>query len=270
MYSIIIAIMAIVIMILLNFSYRMQGEMNIRSVIRIFPKICCILLVMISILVPAMTAATISGERERQTLDIMLTTTLTTKQIVTGKLFSGVFMIMPFVIVTIPIISLSLIYGGIKWINLLILVIVLFCHSVLFGSISICCSAIAKKTIVALVLAYVFEILVMVAPIVIVELISSIMDMLKYYSEVNWKNDKWLSWLLLANPLYAFEQFLNCCIGDSGVEEVVGGSGGVIKNLIRYGWVPMNIVMEGLLSWLLLEFAAKKLNPLSKRKKVKK
>ena len=269
-YSIIISIMALIIMLLLNFNYRMQGELNIRNVIQIFPKICYILLIMISIMIPAMTAATISGERERQTLDIMLTTRLTTKQIVTGKLFSGIVMIMPFVMVTIPILALSLVYGGINWINLVWLVIVLFVHSVLFGSISICCSVIARKTIVAIVLAYVCEILVVVMPVVMVEVLISLAQMLQYYNESNQGVEKWLKLLLIANPMYSYEQFLDCCIGNAGVEKIMDGTGQLIKSLVRYGWVPINLVLEGITSWFLVELAAKKLNPLIRRKKARK
>lgn len=262
--------MALIIMLLLNFNYRMQGELNIRNVIQIFPKICYILLIMISIMIPAMTAATISGERERQTLDIMLTTRLTTKQIVTGKLFSGIVMIMPFVMVTIPILALSLVYGGINWINLVWLVIVLFVHSVLFGSISICCSVIARKTIVAIVLAYVCEILVVVMPVVMVEVLISLAQMLQYYNESNQGVEKWLKLLLIANPMYSYEQFLDCCIGNAGVEKIMDGTGQLIKSLVRYGWVPINLVLEGITSWFLVELAAKKLNPLIRRKKARK
>ena len=43
--------------------------------------------ILLMFIVPAVTASAISGERERQTLDLMLTTRMSAGQIVTGKLF---------------------------------------------------------------------------------------------------------------------------------------------------------------------------------------
>lgn len=45
--------------------------------------------ILLMFIVPAVTASAISGERERQTLDLMLTTRMSAGQIVTGKLLSS-------------------------------------------------------------------------------------------------------------------------------------------------------------------------------------
>ena len=45
--------------------------------------------ILLMFIVPAVTASAISGERERQTLDLMLTTRMSAGQIVTGKLLSA-------------------------------------------------------------------------------------------------------------------------------------------------------------------------------------
>ena len=45
--------------------------------------------ILLMFIVPAVTAASISGERERQTLELMLTTQMTASQVVIGKLMSA-------------------------------------------------------------------------------------------------------------------------------------------------------------------------------------
>ena len=45
--------------------------------------------ILLMFIVPAVTASSISGERERQTLELMLTTQMTAFQVVIGKLMSA-------------------------------------------------------------------------------------------------------------------------------------------------------------------------------------
>ena len=45
--------------------------------------------ILLMFIVPAVTAASISGERERQTPELMLTTQMTASQVVIGKLMSA-------------------------------------------------------------------------------------------------------------------------------------------------------------------------------------
>jgi len=71
------------------------------------------------IIVPILTAGTISGERERQTLDIMLTTPKKPLSIVWGKMLSAISNYMIFIISSIPIMAIAFILGGLNWFALL-------------------------------------------------------------------------------------------------------------------------------------------------------
>lgn len=70
-------------------------------------------LLLIGVVVPGLSSGTISGERERQTLDILLTTPLSNVSILLGKLFSSVSFMLLVLVSTLPLYGIVYIYGGI-------------------------------------------------------------------------------------------------------------------------------------------------------------
>ena len=57
---------------------------------------------MVCFIVPATTAGAISGERERQTLEILLTTTMRPWQIIFGKLMASISTVLLYVVSSLP------------------------------------------------------------------------------------------------------------------------------------------------------------------------
>ena len=68
--------------------------------------------VLLLLIVPALTSGSISGERERQTLNLLLTTRMTPGSIVIGKLLVSLSTVFLLIISSFPILSLVFIYGG--------------------------------------------------------------------------------------------------------------------------------------------------------------
>ena len=68
---------------------------------------------MLILIMPAMTAGSISGERERQTLDLMLTTCMTPADIVLGKLEAALGTMFLMVVSSLPILAMVFVYGGV-------------------------------------------------------------------------------------------------------------------------------------------------------------
>ena len=68
---------------------RTNATIQYSSFMDIYEFVTAIEFILLMFIVPAVTAASISGERERQTLDLMLTTQMTAAQIVTGKLMGA-------------------------------------------------------------------------------------------------------------------------------------------------------------------------------------
>ncbi|MFC7443224.1 ABC transporter permease [Laceyella putida] len=112
-------------------------------------------LVMAAFVVPGVTAGLISGERERQTLPILLTTNLSSTQIVLSKWIASISFIVLLYILSLPIYLVVFMYGGISpeyvWkFVALYLVTILF-----YGSLGIFYSTLIKRSGVATVLSYV-------------------------------------------------------------------------------------------------------------------
>ena len=64
--------------------------------------------ILLMFIVPAVTASAISGERERQTLDLMLTTRMSAGQSVTGKLLSALSTLFLLILSSFPAVRIHL------------------------------------------------------------------------------------------------------------------------------------------------------------------
>lgn len=95
-----------------------SASIQYTSFMQMYELLASLEFIMLLFIVPALTAASISGERERQTLDLMLTTLLTPAQIVSGKLLSALSVMVLLVVSSFPPISMVLVFGGITWMDL--------------------------------------------------------------------------------------------------------------------------------------------------------
>ena len=138
-------------------STNIYGAGNVYSyLVSLFPVLAVSQVCIVALIVPIITASSISGERERQTLDIMLTTCMSPFSIVLGKVISAVLRILFFVAASTPIMALAFVLGGLSWINLFYFLLTIILLSVLSGSIGIFCSALCRRSITAVILSFAF------------------------------------------------------------------------------------------------------------------
>jgi len=109
---------------------------------------------LILLITPAQTAGAISGEREKQTLDLLLCTKMSSIGIILGKLISSMSFILLLIISSIPLFSLVFLFGGVPPENVAVLFLFYMITAFAVGSIGIFCSAVFKKTVTATVTAY--------------------------------------------------------------------------------------------------------------------
>ena len=105
-------------------------------------------------IVPAVTASSISGERERQTLDLMLTTRMSAGQIVGGKLLSALSTLLLLILSSFPAVAMVFVYGGITWADAFSLILCYVTVAFFAGSIGICFSAAFKRSTISTVVTY--------------------------------------------------------------------------------------------------------------------
>ncbi|NLK97158.1 ABC transporter permease [Defluviitalea saccharophila] len=127
-----------------------------RSALTIYSLLAGCQLGLIILLVPALTSGTISGERERQTLDLLLVTKLSPFSIIIGKLMASISQIILLIIASMPIFSIIFIFGGVSLANILLLFLFFIATAIMVGSVGIFCSTFFKKTTTATVISYLF------------------------------------------------------------------------------------------------------------------
>ena len=120
----------------------------------IFAMLSIFQLMLVAFLAPAFTTGAISLEREKATLDLLVTTPLRPGAIVVGKLLSALAFVVLMILAGIPVSALVLMYGGASVEDIFRAQVVLLVAAIGFGVIGLFCSALIKRTQSATVVAY--------------------------------------------------------------------------------------------------------------------
>ncbi len=103
---------------------------------------------------PAFTAGAISGERERQTFDLLQTTLLSPHSFVRGKLISALGYVFLLALVSIPLQSIAFLLGGLSPAELLLSQLVILVAAVTYALYGLWCSAMMRSTLTATVATF--------------------------------------------------------------------------------------------------------------------
>ena len=238
--------------------------------IYLFPVLSVAQVCIVALIVPVITASSISGEKERQTFDIMLTTCMSPFSIVLGKVASAILRILFFVIAGMPIMALAFVAGGLSWSYLFYFILTIILLSLLSGSIGILCSALCRRSITAVVLSYVFYFFIYILTFLPVILRALLTDGERMGESML---------ILLINPFIFFEEFFmqlmtgESLFGASGSNFTRGEVGFITYNLSQGKiWLFLSAACILTLSVLFMLAAAWKVNPMQsssgkKRKK---
>ncbi|TNJ64162.1 ABC transporter permease [Paenibacillus hemerocallicola] len=111
-------------------------------------------LVLVCFMAPGLTAGVISGEREKQTLNILLTTQQSSTTIIMSKLFSALSFMFLIVFATLPVYSIVFLFGGISPGQLVAVFGFYVLVMIALGSLGVLFSTLLKKTVVSLIVTY--------------------------------------------------------------------------------------------------------------------
>jgi ABC-type transport system involved in multi-copper enzyme maturation permease subunit len=109
---------------------------------------------LIAFVTPALTAGAISGERERQTIDLLFVTRIPPFSIVWGKLIASMSFVVLLLLLSVPIFSLVFLFGGIELDQVLTSFLVTLVAALTLGLVGIAFSAILPRTLPSTVAAY--------------------------------------------------------------------------------------------------------------------
>ncbi len=221
---------------------------------------------MMLLLIPTITAGSVAGERERQTLDILLMTKIKPWDIVIGKLFSSLSSTLLLAVSSLPILALVYVYGGLRLIDFFALILFLLISAVFIGSIGILFSVIMRKSTFAAVASYITEIGLILGSYVAVH----------GYYHIRWlgavKKPIYIDpdignavYFLLINPLITFFGLINNQVGNSkAILNFCSAYGNFADDYIMNHWLIISLIVQFLFSFLLLWIASHKINPLRK------
>jgi ABC-2 type transport system permease protein len=112
----------------------------------IFTALLMLMTLQVVFLAPSSTAGGISLEREKQTLELLIATPISSVAIVIGKLLSALVWVFLLIAASIPLMSVVFVFGGIGPETVLAGYLVLLATALGLGSFGLACSSLVKRT----------------------------------------------------------------------------------------------------------------------------
>jgi len=126
----------------------------------LFQAMALLMMTAVVMVVPGVTALSIVGERERQTLSLLQVTQLSPFQLIIGKLTSSLSYFLLLLVAVAPIMALPLLFGGMSFGDVFAALAVMLVTAVMIGSVSLAISARARSSRGAVAGSYVFAFLI--------------------------------------------------------------------------------------------------------------
>lgn len=230
---------------------KMTAEIQYSRFLELYVFVASIEFVMLMFIMPALTSNSISGERERQTLDLMLTTTMRPGDIVRGKLAAAFTTMLLLVLSSFPALALVFVYGGITVTDMALLLLCYVTVALLSGGIGVFFSSIFKRSTLANVCSYV-TIVFLVAGTYAINIFTYRMsqnEISSYMNSIESVTRQATSggsiYLLLMNPAATFYTMINQQTGDRGVIELLEQYFGAHpQNFVLNHWTGLSIAIQ--------------------------
>jgi ABC-type transport system involved in multi-copper enzyme maturation permease subunit len=110
--------------------------------------------IMVGLLTPAFTSSAITQEREQKTYELLVTTLLSPREIIMGKLGSALAYVALLIVAIAPIESLAFMFGGVSPEEIILSQVVMLAAALLFASVGIFWSATVRSSVASSVLTY--------------------------------------------------------------------------------------------------------------------
>lgn len=270
-YNIILAIVALIIFYDMLHTSKLTGSVEYTNMIQIYIVMAYIQFGMLILIIPGLTAGAISGERERQTMDVLLATQMKPWQIIVGKLESSLSVVLLLAVTSLPIVSIVFVFGGIKLVDLGVLIALLVVEAVFIGTIGLLFSTLFRKTTTATVLTYTTLLFIFLGTYLIVQVCYS-MEQSRNVGVTNAVTDiKGAIYILLINPIMTFSGLISRQAGSTNeVMSICNKFGNYDNNIIVKYWIMISMAIQIVLSALFIVIAQAKINPLRDCKLLKK
>lgn len=281
-YELILALVFFFAMFIIQQERRYSTDNIYSYMVWLYPVLSLTQLVILGVVVPVRTASAISGEKERQTFDIMMTTSMTPLGVILGKVMTAIVQSMLFVVGSMPIMALCFVIGGMSWSYLFWFLAIALLVSLFSASIGILCSSLCRKSISAVIMSYGFYLvffLVTFLPYLIYLITNNARYSMNGITQPVYSyGENWGLFLLLNPAVYLMEFFVRIMTGQSVVSSFVNATGwfqtrGPINYVVAGNrWMIFSTILFVAVSVLFLLLAARRIDPIrgkgKKRKKV--
>ena len=220
--------------------------------------------ILLLFIVPALSSTAICSEREKQTLDILLSSKLTPFQIIIGKVSASSLRVIILIISTMPLYAIGAIIGVVKISNILSLIVFFIVNTIFVSSIGVFVSTCIKASKVSTALSYALVLFIYIGIIVITWAILMITVYKMSMSGNTLTTVPKASPIVYLSPVVGFVSLLLNQVG-LGIEFSSMFSEFGISIHSEY----ISIVVQLVLSGLFIYLASVKLNPLNKRSRFK-
>jgi ABC-type transport system involved in multi-copper enzyme maturation permease subunit len=166
-------------------------------------------LLLISFITPAVTAGSISGEQEKLTYEMLLTTPLHPASILWGKLLASMSYILVLIFAAVPMASLVFIFGGVSPGDMVKALAILVSLAVTLGITGLFFSALLGRTTRAMVATYLAVLGLLVAPTFAWVLVGVL------------RQSQPPAWILIPNPVSALFSALTPVQSGGGAAEIL-------------------------------------------------
>ncbi|OME80114.1 hypothetical protein BK120_19950 [Paenibacillus sp. FSL A5-0031] len=215
---------------------------------------------LIAFMAPGLTSGVISGEREKQTLNLLLTTQQSSATIVLSKLVSSLSFMVLIVISTIPVYSMIFLYGGISPEQLfLVFLFYLFIMFVL-GSFGILFSTLFKRTMISVIVTYGVTLFMFGGTALLFIVLVGVMEQMP---QTTTNAYSWIGHIIALNPAAALYSILDPHVSNQAFSVNSIGQKGYNAPLAL--WQEF-IIIYTLLSILALWLGIRRLRPRLRRK----
>lgn len=270
-YELILAFVFFLAMYIIEQNNMYSSDNIYSSLTWLYPILAVAQFIILGVIVPVRTASSISGERERQTFDIMMTTGMTPFSVILGKVFTAIVQSMLYVAASLPIMALSFVIGGMSWSYLFWFFAVALLISLFSASIGILCSSLCRKSVSAVVMSYglylVFFVVTMLPAIWYSSLGSNLFYANKVASSLYSYGENIYLTLLLNPAVYLAEFFAQIMAGESLVNSFSDLSvmtkvrGPIVFVTAGHRWMIVSTLLFLTVSALFLLLAALRIDP---------
>lgn len=226
--------------------------------------------VLILLIVPAFTAAAITGEKERQTFDVLITTKRKPLEIIIGKLGSSVSTILLLIISSLPIIAIAFSVGGVAIIDIVLYVILCSFEAVFVGSIGLFFSSISKNTTKSTVSSYVITLLLVIGTAIVLGILYLVVSKQINYEgltaeAVDTVTDlKYMVLILLINPLVTVVSLLLKQTGNESLFAQYINQVGSCNTLFLEYWIEISVVIQMIVTVVMIYLSTKNIDRIRK------